>query len=262
METIRDFLNNNYFGENGAGIAIFVIDIILVLAFLFIILFSVKQKIKLSRLIIIILVISSLYFVALLLNMKMLLIVIKNIIFWIFGLYIIVYSSDIKQFLEGKKKDRGTFVYKSKKEKEETIQIICKTVEYFSKHKVGALITFERKESLDDLIGQAIKINADITQELLTTIFMPGTACHDGGVIIRSNKIACAGAYYTLSDNYEIPKELGTRHRAAIGISERYDALTIVVSEETGKISITINGKIKLDLPVEKIQSQLDSYLG
>ena len=148
------------------------------------------------------------------------------------------------------------------KAKEVTISTICKTIDYLSHQKVGALITFERKKSLDEIINKAIPINADITQEILTTIFTPGTACHDGGVIIRNNKIACAGAYFPLSDNYDIPTFLGTRHRAAIGVSEVYDAITIVVSEETGNISITISGNISLELTTERVATLLDSYLG
>ena len=117
------------------------------------------------------------------------------------------FHNEIKILLEGKKnRDSGDNSYKSKKEKDETIKVICSTIDYLSKRKIGALITFERKDNLDDIIKKAISINADISKEILTTIFTVGTACHDGGVIIRNNRIACAGAYYPLSDNYDILK--------------------------------------------------------
>ena len=101
----------------------------------------------------------------------------------------------------------------------------------------------------------------NITEEIITTIFTPGTACHDGGMIIRSNKIICAGAYYPSTDQYDVPKSLGTRHRAAIGISERYDAFTIIVSEETGNISVTISGHIDTAISLDRLREVLDRYL-
>lgn len=263
MDIIKNFLNNNYFGENGAGVFVFVADVLLVLIVLILFIIEIKNKIKVSRVILTGLVLVVLYFVSLVLDMKILNGFIKYISGWIMGVYIIVFAPEIKAFLEGKKsKDRGDFVYKSQKAKEVTISTICKTIDYLSHQKVGALITFERKKSLDEIINKAIPINADITQEILTTIFTPGTACHDGGVIIKNNKIACAGAYFPLSDNYDIPTFLGTRHRAAIGVSEVYDAITIVVSEETGNISITISGNISLELTTERVATLLDSYLG
>lgn len=263
MDIIKNFLNNNYFGENGAGVFVFVADVLLVLIVLILFIIEIKNKIKVSRVILTGLVLVVLYFVSLVLDMKILNGFIKYISGWIMGVYIIVFAPEIKAFLEGKKsKDRGDFVYKSQKAKEVTISTICKTIDYLSHQKVGALITFERKKSLDEIINKAIPINADITQEILTTIFTPGTSCHDGGVIIRNNKIACAGAYFPLSDNYDIPTFLGTRHRAAIGVSEVYDAITIVVSEETGNISITISGNISLELTTERVATLLDSYLG
>ena len=91
------------------------------------------------------------------------------------------------------------------------------------------MITFEREDSLNTFIEKAIPINGVITQELLTTIFTPGTACHDGAIIIRKNRIMCAGAYFPSTDKYDIPKSFWNPHRAAIGISEKYDALTIVL---------------------------------
>lgn len=262
MKDITEFLNN-YFGENGSGVFVFVCDVVLVLIILILFMLEIKQKLKLSRVLIAALVLVALYFISLFFDMKILNGFIKYIASWALGVYVLLFATDIKGFLEGKKtKDRGDFAYKSKRAKEVTIATICQTIEYLSKRKIGALITFERKDSLESIINNAIPINADITQEILTTIFTPGTACHDGGVIIRNEKIICAGAYFPLSDNYDIPTFLGTRHRAAIGVSERYDAITIVVSEETGNISITISGNISLELTTERVATLLDSYLG
>ncbi|MGD9886765.1 MAG: diadenylate cyclase [Bacilli bacterium] len=152
-------------------------------------------------------------------------------------------------------------VYSSKQEKKEIISILCSTADYLSQRKIGALMTIEREDSLNSYIEKAIDIKSSITQELLTTIFTPGTACHDGAVIIRRNRIMCAGAYFPSTDKYNVPKFLGTRHRAAIGISERSDALTVVVSEETGNISVTLDGVINLQLTLDRLEEMLDRYL-
>ena len=151
--------------------------------------------------------------------------------------------------------------YSTKQEKQEIINVLASTVEFLSKRRIGALITIEREDSLNNYIEKAIEIKSSITQELLTTIFTPGTACHDGAVIIRKNRIMCAGAYFPSTDKYDVPKSLGTRHRAAIGISERTDALTIVVSEETGNISVTIDGIINFKISLERMEEILDHYL-
>ncbi len=113
-----------------------------------------------------------------------------------------------------------------------------------SKRRIGALITIQMDTGLEDYIETGIELNAEITGELLINIFIPNTPLHDGAVIIRDNKIAVAAAYLPLSESNLIPKELGTRHRAAVGISEVTDALTVVISEETGEVSITKNNEL------------------
>jgi len=120
---------------------------------------------------------------------------------------------------------------------------IIKVVFTLSKLKTGALIAIENSISLNDVIKTGVEINADISTELLLTIFFKNTALHDGAVIITNNKIAAAAAILPLSNNYSIQKTYGTRHRAALGLSEETDALVIVVSEETGKITVAYKGK-------------------
>ncbi len=130
-----------------------------------------------------------------------------------------------------------------------------------STEKIGALITFERRDRLDEFIDAAFPLDSSIQQELLVTLFMPKTPLHDGAVIIRESRLVCAGAYYPTSDQLTIPKSLGSRHRAAIGISEITDALTIVVSEQTGNISITINGYLDQDISNDSLMLYLEKYL-
>jgi len=121
-------------------------------------------------------------------------------------------------------------------------------IQYMSKRRIGALITIQMNTGLEDYIETGIKLDANITGALLINIFIPNTPLHDGAVIIKDNKIAVAAAYLPLSESNLIPKELGTRHRAAVGISEVTDALTIVVSEETGGVTITKNNELIRDL--------------
>lgn len=129
-------------------------------------------------------------------------------------------------------------------DKEALYKTINESVLYLSKHKIGAIITFERKDNLDNLLKNGSILNAPVTYELLITIFYPGTRLHDGAVVIRDDNIIAASVYYTPTTKPLIGK-YGSRHRAAIGISEICDAVTVVVSEETGRISIAYNGELE-----------------
>ncbi len=262
MEKFIEYFKNYYNVSPTTGIIRLIFDLLIVIALLIIFFVLIRKRVNIKRFLLGVLVLVILSFLSILFDLKILNSVMKNLSHWSVGFIILLYFPEIKASLDGKSnKDNKDSAFDSIEQKEETINVICNTVEYFSKRKIGALITFERKDSLDSLIEKAIPINADITQEILTTIFTPGTACHDGGLIIRNNKIVCAASYYPLTDNYDVPKFLGTRHRAAIGISEKYDAITIVVSEETGNVSITVAGNISLELPIERVRTLLDGYL-
>lgn len=138
---------------------------------------------------------------------------------------------------------------------------LSQAVDYLSKRKIGALITIERNISLTNIIDRALILNADVSKELLTSIFIPSTPLHDGAVIIRNNKILCAKAYFPASDRTDLPMNYGTRHRAALGISEQSDAFTIIVSEETGRVSITVDGKMEYNLTKEALNLYLENIL-
>ena len=138
---------------------------------------------------------------------------------------------------------------------------IVKTVTYLSKRRIGALIVIENEIGLTDYIESGTILNADISSEILINIFTPNTPLHDGAVIIRSNKIIAAACYLPLTENKVINKDLGTRHRAAIGMSEVSDAVTVISSEETGIISVAINGKIIRGLNEEKLKNVILSEL-
>lgn len=134
---------------------------------------------------------------------------------------------------------------------------VIKAVNYLSRRKIGALIVFERKTGINEYIESGIKMESKMSSELLINIFIPNTPLHDGAVIVRESQIMAAGCYLPLSENPFISKELGTRHRAAIGISEVCDAISVVVSEETGQVSLAMNGQIVRDIKEESLISKL-----
>ncbi len=122
---------------------------------------------------------------------------------------------------------------------------IVRAVTALSDNKIGGLITIEREDGLDNYIEGGVKINSNISSDLISTIFWPGTPLHDGAVVVQEMKIAAAGCLFPLTENDNISKSCGTRHRAGIGITEETDALAIIISEETGQISVAVGGTLK-----------------
>ncbi len=130
-----------------------------------------------------------------------------------------------------------------------------------SREKTGALIVFERDTGLGDVIPTGVEIDGILSDGLLMNIFVPNTPLHDGAVILRKGKIVAAGCFLPLSDNRNLSKELGTRHRAALGICEQSDAVVVIVSEETGAISVAVDGKLSRFLDVQTLESKLMSEM-
>jgi len=139
---------------------------------------------------------------------------------------------------------------------------IVDAVTKMAKRKIGALIAIEQEVGLKQYIDGGIKIDAEVTSELLQNIFFPKSPLHDGAVIIKEERIAAAGCLFPLSDNPDIAKSFGTRHRSAIGITEESDAISIIVSEQTGRISVGLKGKLNTDLDKDSLRKMLtDLYL-
>ena len=189
--------------------------------------------------------------------------IMDQFISWIVIALIVIFQPEIRRGLEHI--GRGSLLMRGnnpKLEKENNlIKALDKAIQYMSKRRIGALITIQMNTGLEDYIETGIDLDADVTGELLINIFIPNTPLHDGAVIIREDKIAVAAAYMPLSESNLIPKELGTRHRAAVGISEVTDALTIVVSEETGGVTLTKNNELMRDLTREDYLKYLNSHL-
>ncbi len=134
---------------------------------------------------------------------------------------------------------------------------LIKAMQYMAKRRIGALLVIEKETGLSDYIETGIEIGGKISSELLINIFIPNTPLHDGAVIIRKEMVMAAGCYLPLSENPMINKELGTRHRAGIGMSEVSDAISLIVSEETGQISIARNSEINRDLSEDDLREYL-----
>lgn len=137
------------------------------------------------------------------------------------------------------------------------VEEMVKASAYMAKRRIGALITIEKETGLSDYIETGIPLDSHISSELLINIFIPNTPLHDGAVILQDNRIAAAACYLPLSESPFISKELGTRHRAGIGISEVTDSLTIIISEETGSVSVTKSGELYRNLDQETLQKML-----
>lgn len=172
---------------------------------------------------------------------------------------IIIFQPELRRALEqlGRGRLFARTNLQEEEEKERLMEAMLKSVSYMAKRRIGALISIEKETGLSEYIETGIPMNSELTSELLINVFIPNTPLHDGAVIIQKNRIAAAGCYLPLSESPFISKELGTRHRAAIGLSEVTDAITVIVSEETGAVSITANGDIDRNLNMEEFEARL-----
>ena len=142
-----------------------------------------------------------------------------------------------------------------------TVDQLCQAVKNLSDNRIGALMILERTTKIGDIIRTGVTLNSEVSAELLINIFMPNTPLHDGAVVIRDNKITAAACFLPLTQNSELNIELGTRHRAAIGITETSDCVALVVSEETGKISLALEGTLTRNLTVESLERALSKIM-
>jgi len=189
--------------------------------------------------------------------------IVDNIITWGFLAIIIIFQPELRRALE--QLGRGRFFSRTggqeEEELEKTANAIIKATDYMAKRRIGALISLERETGMSDYIETGIRVDGKISSELLINIFIPNTPLHDGAVILQKNNVAAAACYLPLSESPFISKELGTRHRAALGISEVTDSITIVVSEETGSISLTKNGELYRDLSRDTFKEMITTEI-
>ena len=249
------------FGLTFSNIRSFIVMLLDIFVMWFIFFYALKivrsnqRTIQIFKGIILVIVIDAL---AKLLGLKSLEYLADMFINYGFLAIIIIFQPEIRSLLEkiGQSNIFSRMTTLTGNEKENLVDQIVTAVMLLSKDQTGALISIEESQSLDAYVATGTKLNSDVTAELLTSLFVTSTPLHDGAVIIQGDKIACASAYFPPT-NADLPSRFGARHRAAIGFSEVTDAVTIVVSEETGAVSITEGGKI---VPI-KDRKSLREYL-
>ncbi|MCR1898624.1 diadenylate cyclase CdaA [Irregularibacter muris] len=177
---------------------------------------------------------------------------------------LVVFQPELRRALEHIGRSRffsKGLIEKQKAEPHKVIDEIIKAVQMLSKNKTGALIVMERETGLGDVIETGIKMDAIVSGELLLNIFIPNTPLHDGAMIIREDRIKASGCFLPLTENPNLSKQVGTRHRAGLGITENSDAVVVVVSEETGVISMAVEGKLSRYLDIQSLRQILVNML-
>ena len=230
-----------------------IIDISLIWVLAYSILKNLKGNVKMVFLLKGIIILMIVKFLSDKFDLKTTGVILEYVLTWGVLALIIIFQPEIRNALEqlGKKQIITRHRSLTLDEREKVVYEIMNSIDYMRKSKIGGLIVIEREISLNEYIEKSKILDADISADLLISIFFPRNPLHDGGVIIQGNKITSAGAVFPISLNGKINKKLGTRHRAALGISEESDCIAIIVSEETGKISIAIEGILNYNLSID-----------
>ena len=274
MNNIGNALNNfyeaniltyiNMYKQSPARLILLIVDIALVLCLIYLFLRMVKgtrtwQLVKGIAFLIIATWLSGI------IGLNILHYILAAIMNWGVILIIVIFQPEIRRALEqiGTNKITKFFGFEkdlATKTKEDIYKVVIAATE-LAKTKTGALIVMERDIKIKDIIGTGVEINGDVSPQLLVNIFVQNTPLHDGAVVISENKIAAAACMLPLAGDSDIAKELGTRHRAAIGISKESDAIAVVVSEETGKISVAKDGTLIADVREDVLKKILISNI-
>ena len=235
------------------------IDVLIVWFALYYILKSLRKNVKMVLLFKGILIIIGLKIISDILGLVTIGFLLDYVIEWGPLALIVIFQPEIRSVLEhlGRSQLLGRHKVLTVDEREKMVYEITNALDYLRKQSIGALIVLERDNSLNDYIEKSKKIYADISSDLLISIFFPNNPLHDGGLIIQGDKITSAGAVFPTSDSLKISKRLGTRHRAALGISEVSDCIAIVASEETGRLSIAIDGELYYNLTLDEVKLRL-----
>lgn len=235
------------------------LDICLVWIAFYFILKNVKNNIKMVLIVKGVAIIIIVKFLSNILNLYTVGVLLEYVVQWGPLAIIVIFQPEIRSVLEsiGRTQLLGRHKVLTVDEREKVVYEIMRSIEYLRKNRIGALIVIEREISLEEYINSATKVYADLSESLLETIFFPNSPLHDGGVIIQGDRITCAGAVFKTSMNPNISKRLGTRHRAALGIAEESDAIALIVSEETGRLSIAVEGELNYNLDPDEFKMML-----
>jgi len=236
-----------------------ILDVLLVWAAFYYVLKTLRKNVKMVLLFKGILIIILLKIISDRLNLVTIGFILDYVITWGPLALIVIFQPEIRNALEylGRSQLLGRHKVLTVDEREKVVYEITNAMDYLKKARIGALIVIERDNSLNDYIEKSKKLYADISADLLIAIFFPNNPLHDGGVIIQGDKITSAGAVFPTSDSMKISKRLGTRHRAALGIAETGDCIALIVSEETGRLSIAMNGELHYNLTLDDVKLTL-----
>lgn len=236
-----------------------IVDISLVWLIFYYILKNIKNNVKLSLIFKGLLIIIILKIISELFGFITVGYLLDYIIQWGPVAVIVIFQPEIRTILEqlGRNQLLGRHKTLTVDEREHLVYEMINAIDYLRKERIGALIVIERDVSLGNYIDRAKKLYADLSTDLLIAIFYEGNPLHDGGVIIQGDRITCAGAVFPTSNSPKINRRLGTRHRAALGLAEETDAICIVVSEETGRVSIALKGDMLYNLTLDDVKMLL-----
>ncbi len=232
------------------------LDVLLVWLVLYYILKNLRRNVKMVLLFKGVIIIIALKLISYWFNLVTIGYLLDYVFTWAPLAIIVIFQPEIRNILEhlGRSQLLGRHKLLTVDEREKVVYEIVNAMEALKKDRIGALMVIERDNSLAEYIEKSKKLYADISSDLLVTIFFPNNPLHDGGVIIQGDKITSAGAVFPTSDSLKISKRLGTRHRAALGISETGDCIALVVSEETGRLSIAMNGELNYNLTLDEVK--------
>ncbi|MDR3378393.1 MAG: diadenylate cyclase CdaA [Verrucomicrobiae bacterium] len=203
-------------------------------------------------------VLLALVLVTTILDLKVLRWMLASASVFIAGGAMVIFQPELRRMLA----ELGNLpLFASTSEQRESIEVIIQTCERLSEVKIGALIAVEQSIQLQEAVESGIKVDCTATPEMLETIFFPNNAVHDGGVILKGDRIAYAACIFPLTQRSDLNKSLGTRHRAAIGLSEETDAAIVVVSEETGAVSYAYKGQLTRGVSLEELRAFLTSLI-
>jgi len=187
--------------------------------------------------------------------------VIRNVFVYAGFAAIVLFQQDIRRALSHLGRARFFRYLAGEKESDETIEEVLTAAGLLAKARTGALIVLEREIGLRNYVESGIPLDAAVSYDLLTTVFQPGAPMHDGAVIIQEDRVAAAACFLPLTISPSFDRELGTRHRAAIGVTEESDAVAVVVSEERGEVSLAVDGRIERGLTPERLRARLQELV-
>ena len=234
------------------------VDILLVAILIYQLLVIIRGR-RAVHILLGVLMLVLIYFIAVWTRLELLRTILATLAPYTAFALIVIFQSELRRMLA--RLGRRPFLGVTQLERRELMQEILLAVASLSQRRTGALIVLERKLGLRTFIESGVSLDAAISRDLLCSIFHPGGALHDGAVIIQGDRITAAACFLPLTTNPLLVTELGTRHRAALGITEESDCMAVVVSEETGRISIAAFSEIELDVPLERVEQLLTGRL-